>query len=113
MTFANMAGLKKRTFSENRPKWKKINFFAKKLPNIGISPVFFFFGYKERKWCFYHVLKVLAPYNADIFQNGDLNILRWQPPPTFELSRLTLPHLRGYPRFFFIKMTAKDVKEMF
>ena len=41
MTFSNMAGLKKRSFSENRPKLKKkINFFAKKVPNIGISPGF-------------------------------------------------------------------------
>ena len=41
MTFSNMAGLKKRIVSENRPKLKKINFFAKKVPNIGISPGFF------------------------------------------------------------------------
>ena len=41
MTFSNMAGLKKRFFSENRPKLKKkINFFVKKVPNIGISPGF-------------------------------------------------------------------------
>ena len=39
MTFSNMAGFKKGIFSENRPKLKKkINFFAKKVPNIGISP---------------------------------------------------------------------------
>ena len=40
MAFSNMAGLKKRIFSENRPKLKQINFFAKKVPNIGISPGF-------------------------------------------------------------------------
>ena len=41
MTFSNMVGLKKRIFSENRPKLKKkINFFAMKVPNIGISPGF-------------------------------------------------------------------------
>ena len=40
MTFSNIAGLKKRTFSANRPKLKKIHFFAKKVPNIGISPGF-------------------------------------------------------------------------
>ena len=35
-----MAGLKKRIFSENRPKLKKINFFAIKVLNIDISPGF-------------------------------------------------------------------------
>ena len=51
MTFSNMVGLRKRIVSENRPKLKKkINFFAKKVPNIGISPSFF--AYKEGKLCF-------------------------------------------------------------
>ena len=41
MTFSNMAGLKKRTFSENRPKLKKKSIFSlKKVPNIGILPGF-------------------------------------------------------------------------
>ena len=41
MTFSNIAGLKKRIFSEHRPKLtKKINFFAKKVPNIEILPGF-------------------------------------------------------------------------
>ena len=40
MTFSNMAGLKKRIFSEHRPKLRKKKFFAEKVPNIGISPGF-------------------------------------------------------------------------
>ena len=72
-----------------------------------------FFAYKEGKWCFLHVLKVLAPYHADIFQNGDLKyfeVATTPLPSNFDGS--PYPHLKGYPRFFFIKMTAKDVKEM-
>ena len=43
MTFSNMAGLKKRIFSENRPKLKKKknNFFAKKFQISEFHPVFF------------------------------------------------------------------------
>ena len=41
MTFSNMAGLKKRIFSENLTKIEKTNhFFAKKVPNTRISPGF-------------------------------------------------------------------------
>ena len=50
--------------------WKKIHFFAKKSSKY--RDFTRFFAYKEGKWCLYHVLKVLAPYHADIFQNGDL-----------------------------------------
>ena len=54
--------------------WKKINFFAKKFPNIVISPGFLLIK-----------KKVLAPYHADIFQNGDLKY--------FEVA--TTPYLRA------------------
>ena len=38
---------------------------------------------------------------------------RWQPPPLpSDFDGLPYPHLWGYPRFFFIKLTAKDVKEI-
>ena len=41
MTFSNMAGLKKRSFSENRPKLKKkINFSLKKFQISEFHPVF-------------------------------------------------------------------------
>ena len=63
----------KRGFSVNIDQnWQKINFFAKKVPISEFPPGFL--HNKEGKWCFYHVLKVLAPYHADNFQNGDLKI---------------------------------------
>ena len=66
--------------------WQKIHFFAKKVPNIGISPVFLHIKKGNG------VLKVLAPYHADIFQNGDLKYFEVATTPlTFEFWRLTLP----------------------
>ena len=58
--------------------------------------------------------KFLGPYHADIFfQNGDLKYFQvvFTPLPS-DFDGLPYPHVRGYPRIFFIQMTAKDVKEM-
>ena len=56
---------------------------------------------------------MLSPYHADIFQNGDLKYFQMATTPrTLGLDGLPYPRVRGYPRIFFIKMTAKDVKEI-
>ena len=67
--------------------WKiKIHFFAEKVPNIGISPGFLLIkkgngvSNISRK---HHTIQIF-------FNMATYNILRWQPPPTFELWRLTL-----------------------
>ena len=86
MTFSNMAGLKKRIFGENRPRLKRKNLFFLLKKSSKYRNFTRFFAYKEGKWCFYQVLKVLAPYHADIFQNGDLKYLEVATTlPTFEL----------------------------
>ena len=52
-------------------------------------------------------------YHADIFQNGDLKYFQVATTPhprTFD--GLPYPRVEGYPRIVFIKMNAKDVKEI-
>ena len=51
-----------------------------------------------------------------ILQNGEFNVQKLKKgaihPVTLWLWRLTLPRVRWYLHFFFMKMTAKDVKEI-
>ena len=47
------------------------------------------------------------------FQNGDLKYFQMATTPVpLDFYGLPYPRVRGYPRFFFMKMTAKDVKEI-
>ena len=53
---------------------------------------------------------------CDIFQHGDLKFLKSgkvaiTPSPS-DFDGFPYPQVRWYPYFFFIKMTAKDVKEI-
>ena len=82
MTFSNMAGLKKRIFSENIPKLKKKSILSlEKFQISEFHPVFLLIKKGNG-----NEMKVLAPYHADIFQNGDLKYFEVATiPPTFEL----------------------------
>ena len=82
-------------FSE---KYAKIDFFAKKDPNIGISPGFLHIkkgNGVSNMFCKFkvHIMKIF-------FQNGDLNIFRWQPPCPRTLTTYPTPIL-GAPSNFF------------
>ena len=54
---------------------------------------------------------ITAPKHADIFQNGDLNVLEWQPPHTRAFDGFPYPIFVGNSRF--IKMAAKDKVKVF
>ena len=105
-----MAGLKKRIFSEHRPKLTKNPFFRQESSKYRNFTGFF--AYKEGKRCFQHVLKVLAPYHADIFQNGDLKYfeLATTPPLPSNFDGSPYPHLRGVPPGFFHQNDHKGCK---
>ena len=112
MTFSSMAGLKKRIFSEHRPKLtKKSIFFAKKVPNIGISPGFW--NIKKGNGVSNIVLKVLAPYHADMFQNGDLKyfeVATTPPPLPSNFDGSPYPHLSGVSPGFLHQNDRKGCK---
>ena len=92
-----MTDLKMLIFSKIQTK---IEFFAKKSSKY--RNFTWFFAYKEGKLCFYHVLQVLGPYHADIFQNGDLKYFQVAtiPPYPRTLTTYPTPVLGGTPRFF-------------
>ena len=132
--------------NKTRPTWKcrfsakyrpkLIFFFAKKVPNMEISPSFFFLltnwngvsnssvSFRSISWRY-------------IFQNGDLNFFQMTTPPVpSDFDGLPYPRVRGHPVFLFsfffffflvfvfvfvfvfylfifiIKITTKDVKEI-
>ena len=97
MTFSNMAGLKKRIFSENRPKLKKKSIFlAKTVPNIGISPGFLLIKKGNGVPESFSTIpcRYFSKWRLEVFWGGN------HPLPS-KLWRLTLPPSKGVPRFLF------------
>ena len=109
MTFSNMTGLKKRIFSENRPKLKRKSIFSlKKFQISEFHPVF----WREMVFLTCPESFSTIPYHADIFQNGDLKYFEVATtgplPSNFDGS--PYPHLRGYPRFVCFFFHQNDLK---
>ena len=61
--------------------WSKIDFFAKEVPNIGISPGFLLI--KKGSGVSNMFCKFWGPYHADIFQNGDLKYFQVATTPLY------------------------------
>ena len=88
----------------------KIEFLAKKVSNIGVSPGFL--PIKEVNDVSNIYCKIQDHTMKIFFKIVLSNIagLHHPPPPMSDFDGLTYPQVRWYPKFF-IKMTAKDVKE--
>ena len=98
MTFSNMAGLKKRIFSEIDQNWKKKSIFSlKKFQISQCHPVFCLW---RREMVFQTCPESFSTI-ADTFQNGDLKYFEvaiTPLPSNFDGS--PFPHLRGTLGFF-------------
>ena len=82
-----MADLKMLIFIEIQVK---IDFFSKKVQNIGISPNVL--PIKKGNGVSNMFCNFLGPYHADIFENGDFKYFQVATTPrTLGLWRLTLP----------------------
>ena len=101
-------------FAKNRRKLKKIQNFAIKVLNIRISQVFFWLMQKENgnsnMFCKFqhHSMHIFFKMAKKCFLKTEK--VTTTPAPS-DFDGLPYPRIRWYP-FFFLKMTAKDVKEI-
>ena len=94
--------------SRAKPKIVKIQNFAEKVLNIGISPVFNDISntpvnFSSIRSCIFFFSKWRL-----LVKKGFLRCNN--PPSTPNFDGLPYPHLRWYPHFSPIKVCAKDVK---
>ena len=109
-----MPDLKIAIFCEKQVKIQTIQNFAMKVLNIRISRFFVI----QRENGNYNMFCKFQHHSMQIFFskwriNVFLKLKRLQQPPSpSNFDGLPYPRVRRYPHFFFMKMTAKDVKEI-
>ena len=89
----------------------KMEYFAKKVPNIRISQGLLL---PKKEKAFLTLYCKIQAHNMNIFLKIVIsNIVGLHPPPSpAEFDVLPYLRVRWYPKHLIIKMTAKDVKEI-